>query len=72
MDQVIVDFDVERGVFQFLDRAEMVKVLGLSPRNESAIQDYLADFFILAGALYGNKISTTRTLSIEQLIDNLN
>ena len=67
-----MDFDVERGVFQFLGRAEMVKSLGLAPRNESATQDYLVDFFILAGALYGNRISTTNTLSIEQLIENLN
>ena len=43
----------------------MIKELGIAPRNEAAIQDYLVDFFILAGAVYGNKISTTQSLSIE-------
>lgn len=72
VDQVIVDFDLDRGSFQFLDRQETVRALGIVPKNDAATQDYLADLFILAGGLYGIKISTTAGFTIEQLIQNLN
>lgn len=43
----------------------MIKALDMKPRNEAATQDYLVDFFILAGALYGSKFSATEAFSIE-------
>ncbi|TNV83695.1 hypothetical protein FGO68_gene1336 [Halteria grandinella] len=50
----------------------MMKALEMKPRNEASVQDYLVDFFILAGALHGSKISTSEAFSLEQLIENLN
>lgn len=36
----------------------MVKALGIKPRNEKALADYLVDFFVLSGALFNQRIST--------------
>jgi hypothetical protein len=52
IDQVIVDFDLDRGTFSFIDKQEMVKALGIKPRSERALADYLIDFFVLSGALF--------------------
>ena len=48
MDQVIVDFDLSKGTFSFIDKQEMVIKLGIKPRNEAALADYLVDLFVLA------------------------
>ena len=50
----------------------MIKSLGIKPRDEAATPDYLVDLFVLAGALFYNKISTTQKLSIENIIQKLN
>jgi hypothetical protein len=63
-----VDIDLEKGVFSFLDRADMIRSLGMKPRIESGSQDYLVDFFILSDALYG----TNRSINLEQVIEKLN
>jgi hypothetical protein len=52
IDQVIVDFDLDRGTFSFIDKQEMVKALGIKPRSERALADYLIDLFVLSGALF--------------------
>lgn len=73
MDQVIVDFDLDHeGTFSFIDKQEMIEKLGMRPRDERATADYIIDLFVLAGALFYNKISTTQKLSIEDLILKMN
>jgi hypothetical protein len=52
IEQVIVDFDLEKGTFSFIDKQEMVKALGIKPRSERALPDYLIDLFVLSGALF--------------------
>lgn len=50
----------------------MIEKLGMRPRDERATADYIVDLFVLAGALFYNKISTTQKLSIEDLISKMN
>ncbi len=72
IDQVIVDFDLEKGTFSFIDKQEMVKVLGIKPRSEAALADYLIDWFALSGALFNQRLSTFQKDSMEQLIEKMN
>jgi hypothetical protein len=48
IDQVIIDFDLVNGTFSFLDKQDMLKTLGMKPKFNSTLSDYLTDFFILA------------------------
>jgi nitrous oxide reductase len=72
VDQVIVDFDLDKATFSFIDKQEMIKSLGIKPRNDQAVADYLVDLFILSGALFNYKISTYQKLTMEEIIDKLN
>jgi hypothetical protein len=49
---------LDKATFSFIDKQEMIKCLGIKPRSEQAVEDYLVDLFILSGALFNYKIST--------------
>ena len=67
-----MDFDLDKATFSFIDKQEMIKCLGIKPRSEQAVEDYLVDLFILSGALFNYKISTYQKLTMEEIIDKLN
>jgi len=69
---VILDFDLEKGTFSFIDKQEMVKCLGIKPRSERALADYLIDLFVLSGALFNQRLSTFQKDSMEQIIEKMN
>ena len=72
IDQVIVDFDLDKATFSFIDKQEMIRALGIKPRNERSTADYLIDFFVLSGALFNQRLSTFQMLSMEQIIEKMN
>ena len=67
-----MDFDLKNGTFSFIDKQEMIWALGIKPRNEKAKENYLVDLFILSGALFNKKISTSQKMQIKEIIDELN
>lgn len=69
---MILDFDLEKGTFSFIDKQEMVKCLGIKPRSERALADYLIDLFVLSGALFNQRLSTFQKDSMEQIIEKMN
>jgi hypothetical protein len=48
LNQVIVDFDLEYGIFSFVDREDLMNVF--SPNKQVS---QIADFFLVYGSLYG-------------------
>ena len=72
MDQVIVDFDLDKATFSFIDKQEMIKCLGIKARSEKAGAQYLVDLFILSGALFNYKISTYQKSTMEEIIVKMN
>lgn len=50
----------------------MIKCLGIKPRSEKFVAEYLVDLFILSGALFNYKISTFQKLTMEETIEKLN
>jgi len=72
IDQVIVDFDLEKATFSFIDKQDMIKSLGIKARSEKAVADYLVDLFILSGALFNYKISTYQKSTMEEIIEKMN
>lgn len=72
VDQVIVDFDLDKATFSFIDKQEMIKCLGIKARSEKAAAQYLVDLFILSGALFNYKISTYQKSTMEEIIVKMN
>ncbi len=64
-----MDFDLAAGKFSFLDRAEVAKALSISAADAT---EYLVNLFVLSGALFNNRLSTTQNLTIEQIVEKLN
>eukprot|EP00347_Sterkiella_histriomuscorum_P006973 403350735 len=71
-EQVIVDFDLQKKTFSFIDRDEMFNCLGMAVQEPQQQLSYLVDLFILCGALYNRKISTFRKFKINDIIKKLN
>lgn len=50
----------------------MVKALGIKPRSDRALADYLIDLFVLSGALFNQRLSTFQKDSMERIIEKMN